>query len=98
MRGFGRRLKNWSGVSREGSERRLRSESRIHISEVEQFPVKKKGLGVAKGMDGENGEMPKVIGNEDSKALGVKNADRQCSKEARARAWAKILVLTLAAV
>lgn len=47
---------------------------------------------------GENGGTAKVIGNEDSKVLGVKNVDRQCSTEARARAWAKILVLTFATV
>lgn len=45
---------------------------------------------------GENGGMAKVIGNEDGKVLGVKYVDRQCSKEARARASGEILVLTFA--
>lgn len=31
--------------------------------------MKKKGLGVAEGMDGKNGGIAKVVGNEESKEL-----------------------------
>lgn len=56
-------------MRREGGGRKSRWESRMLISEMEQFPVKKKGQGVAQGMDGENGGISKVIGREKNKGL-----------------------------
>ena len=59
----------------------------MEISEVERTRC-------GQGMDGTSGG----TANKDSKELWIKDGERQCSKEARAGAWAKVLALMLATV